>query len=405
MHKILPFRLSLMPFFIGAIFLISCEETNPEEELVTNEFLLDYELLDNFEATQLRTLIRFFDPNIDTDIILYDADIYRVQYLTQYQGEITEASGLVCLPAGAKVVDFPILLGFHASISSHAEAPSNFSNPLGTGLEYFASLGYITIIPDYLGFGAATEYLHPYLVRESVSSVSADMVKATEEMMAELGQSYEKDLFLAGYSQGAYNAMATLYALENEDLLPDWELVATAAGGGTYNLTSLTSDILQEDEYGSPELLAFLIWSYHTYYDLEGGPEQYFQEPYASSIPGLFNGSRNLGAIKDELTPNLGELLQEDFLAAVRSGSANDLNTLLLENSVPAWDVQSPVNLLHAPADEVLDISNSTNYLNDLESAGAQEVTFTPLDAPGHREAVVPMLINTIFWLQRYQPA
>jgi pimeloyl-ACP methyl ester carboxylesterase len=398
-YKHFPFLILLLT----ALIITSCEEESLPEEINTNEYLLDYELLDNFEAAQLRTLIRFFDPNINTDIILYDVDIYRVNYLTQYRDETTEASGLVCIPSGANVVNFPFFLGFHASISAHNEAPSLFSNPLGTGLEYFGSLGYITLIPDYLGFGAATEYLHPYLVRESVTRVSTDMVRAAEEMMEELAQSYEQNIFMAGYSQGAYNAMATLYALENEEILPDWEVQATAAGGGTYDLESLTAAILAGDEYASPELLAFLIWSYHTYYDLEGGAAQYFREPYASRIPGLFDGNLSLGAIKSELTPVLDELLQEDLLTALRNGDEHAFSPILEENTVPAWDVQSPVNLYHAPADEVLDVSNSQNYLEQLQSAGATNVTFTPLDAPGHRAAVVPMLINTIFWLQNYQ--
>ena len=403
MHNFLPFRFSLLVFLISTFLFISCEESSIENDINTDEYLLDYELLDTFEASQLQTLIRLFDPNINTDVLLYDIDVYRVSYLTQYQGETTEASGLICMPAEARVVNFPFFLGFHASISSHAEAPSNFSSPLGTGLEFFGSLGYITLIPDYLGFGDATEFLHPYLVRESVTGVSADMVKAAEEMMATLGQTYVSDLYLAGYSQGAYNAMASLYALENENLLPEWDVVATAAGGGTYDLPALTADIIDNDAYSSPELLAFLIWSYHNYYDLAGDASQYFQEPYASLIPDLFDGSLTLGEIKPQLTEDLSQLLDEDFLEEFRNGDENTISNILAENSVPAWAVDSPVNLLHAPNDEVLSISNSQEFLSQLENAGASNITFTSLVANGHRQAVIPMLVTTIFWMQNFQ--
>jgi pimeloyl-ACP methyl ester carboxylesterase len=405
MHNDLSRRFSWLTFLFSTFLFISCEESSIENDINPDEYLLDYELLDTFEASQLRTLISLFDPDVNTEVILYDIDVYRVSYLTQYQGETTEASGLICMPAAARVVNFPFFLGFHASISSHAEAPSLFSNPLGTGLEFFGSLGYITLIPDYVGFGDATEFLHPYLVRESVTSVSTDMVKAAAEMMTTLEQTYVNELYMAGYSQGAYNAMAFLYALENENILPNWEIVATAAGGGTYVLSSLTADIINNDVYSSPELLAFLIWSYHTYYNLAGDAGQYFQEPYASLIPDLFDGNLTLGEIKSQLTPDLSQLLKKDFLDDFRNGDENTISNLLQENSVPAWAVDSPVNLLHTPDDEVLNISNSQKFLTQLENAGASNITFTPLVASSHRQAVIPMLVTTIFWMQNFQGA
>lgn len=383
-----------------AFLLFSCEEDSLTPPESSNEYLLDYELLETFEANQLRTFIALYQQGADTDVIRYDVEIYKVTYLSSYQGQATEASGLVCIPAEAKVVSFPFFLGLHASISSQSESPSNFSSPLGTGLEFFAALGYVSVIPDYLGFGVSSQFFHPYLVRESVTQASVDMIKATEEMMEELDQTYEQELYMAGYSQGGYNTMATLYAFENESLLPDWEIGAAAAGAGAYDLEFLTQETVEKQNYASPEVLAYLIWSYHIYYQLEGGAEQYFQEPYAGRIPSLFDGTKSLGEVKEQLTTDLTILLQPDFLASLRDGADYQLRDAVLQNSIPAWATNTPINLLHSPNDEVIGIANSTGFAEEMENAGSSNIVVTPLDAPGHRQAAIPMLINTIFWLE-----
>ena len=389
-------------FSLGLIFF-SCEKSEVAPDEIQNEYLIDYELLETIEANQLKIFIGLFDQSVNTDVIRYDVEIYRVTYLTEYQGNMTEASGLLCVPLDAKMVDFPIFLGFHASISSQSESPSNFSNPIGTGLEFFASLGFIGVIPDYLGFGVSSQLFHPYLVKESVTQVSTDMVRAAAEMMDELNQSYERQLYLAGYSQGAYNTIATLSALENDGLLPDWEVAATAAGAGTYDLKFLTEQTLSKDNYASPEVLSYLIWSYHNYYNLEGDAGTYFQEPYASLIPSLFDGNNSLGEIGQSLTTDLTLLLQPDFLSDLRNGEETVFYQILEENSIPAWTAKSPINLLHAPQDEVIGFENSTEFVNDLEEAGSASITFTSLSAPGHTQAAIPMLINTLFWLENFR--
>lgn len=392
-------------FLLLITFLYSCEDEAVEPvEMDEAGDLVSYQITETLEASQLRGLIRLFDPSQNTDAVQYDVDIYEVIYLTTYQGELTEASGLVCVPVDAETVAFPVFLGFHASISSQTEAPSNYTGPFSTGLDLFTAVGFITVIPDYLGFGAAAEVPHPYLVNESVTRVSTDMVLATEEMMAELEQQYQKQINMAGYSQGAYNAMATLYAIENEGLLPEWEVTATAVGGGVYDLNYLTDFIIEEDTYSSPELLSYLVWSYHEYYELEGGYDNYFQEPYAAMIPQLFDGTNSLGNIKNELTTDLTALMQPDFLASLRGPEVHPIEEILAENSISSWQANSPIHMYHAPADEVLDISNSLNFYQALQEANAGELEFTRLEsADSHSGGAVPMLINTLNWLLSFQ--
>jgi len=391
-------RCGLLLLILG---LTACEEDLVEEpELPSQRILLSYEQVDELENDPLILLASLYSPGLDLEAIQYDAEIYKMEYLTTYQGEEITASGLVCVPSDARTTPFPMLLGFHATISSQREAPSNYTPLNNSSIEPLATLGYITVIPDYIGFGSSADLLHPFFVRETVTRSSTDMLRAAAAMMDELEQAYAEELVLAGYSQGAYNAMATLYTLENDTILSEWELLAAACGGGAYDLPALTQAILSEDRYSSPELLSYLIFAYHEHYQLDGKLDQYFQPPYDQLIPDLYDGSLDLGAIRGRLTNNLTLLLQDQFLEELRTADSSLLEAKLVENSIPVWPVATPVHFFHAPLDQVISEAQTLNLYQSLQQAGAPEIMYTPLEeANSHQDAGLPMIINTVRWL------
>lgn len=398
-------RLGLLLLWIPLLFLnTSCEENGPADPVSEHEYLVDYEKIYFIEADQLKQVARVLQPNFDQSFIEYNSEVYRVTFQSEYKGEEITSSGLICIPAASQEVDFPVLLGFHPSIGSQKEAPSSFNGSLQSGIELFASLGYITLIPDYIGFGSSDNLPHPYLVQASVSENSVAMLKAAEELLAELGQAYQKNISMIGYSQGGYNTLATLRHFESTQPLEDWEITAAAAGGAAYDLHRLREQIFQGDSYGSPESIAYLIWSYHEYYDLPGEYEQYFEQPYASFIPTAFGNDLSLGQVKGRLTPDLDQLLQEDFLNAIRTNSNGALSEALTENSIDPWQVQTPLHLYHAPKDSVIAIANAETFFNEIENMGSQELTFSRIEsAETHTNGAVPMLLDAILWLYSFK--
>lgn len=72
-----------------------------------------------------------------------------------------------------------------------------------------AVAGYITIMPDMIGYGQTAEMPISYFDQANSVIVSADMRKATEEFMKkELGMTIPKTSEIFGYSLGAANAFA-----------------------------------------------------------------------------------------------------------------------------------------------------------------------------------------------------
>ena len=85
----------------------------------------------------------------------YAVTSYRLDYLTtDADGREVRASGMVSVPqkpAGAKS---PLLSYQHGTIFRDAEAPSN--NAVASEVAVvLASLGYIVLAPDYVGFGSS----------------------------------------------------------------------------------------------------------------------------------------------------------------------------------------------------------------------------------------------------------
>ena len=105
----------------------------------------------------------------------YGLSLYTITYKTTYLGEEIIASGLVSFPNTDQPV--PMLSFHHGTESSHIDAPSDnlvtysfFSNA--------ASLGYIFLMPDYLGFGSSKAILHPYYRSDIIGNTVVDMLKA-----------------------------------------------------------------------------------------------------------------------------------------------------------------------------------------------------------------------------------
>lgn len=109
----------------------------------------------------------------------YSVTSYRIEYLTtDADGKEVRASGLVSVPqkpAGAKS---PVLSYQHGTLFRDAEAPSN--NAVASEVAVvLASLGYIVLAPDYVGFGASKGTPHPYLLAAPSAAATVDFLTAT----------------------------------------------------------------------------------------------------------------------------------------------------------------------------------------------------------------------------------
>ncbi len=365
-----------------------------DEPGISYSNLVEAELFRSRTASELQSFIEIGGVNIDFSELKYDVDIYKVTYKTPYKSTEIIASGLIILPVTTEPVS---MISFqHGTIAAHADAPSA-STPQSTSLILYAAMasaGFITVVPDFIGFGASKDLLHPYYVKDVTASAVVDNLKAAHQLAAQEVLNFTGDLFLAGYSQGGYATMATHQYLE-ENEVAGFDLIASFPAAGGYDVKGMQEYFFDLEVYHEPFYLAYVAAAYKEYYEWEQDFSEIFKDPYAEKIPSLFDGQNGGRAINDALTDTVSHLVHEHLLANIDTDPAYAyIADAFNENSLTDWTPTIPVYMFHGTADITVPYKNSVDTFDQLIDNGASRsvLTLTPLEEKTHATGVVPYI-------------
>lgn len=360
------------------------------EQPASNEEVVGGELAVNFSAEQMKKML-IAKEMVDANQTVFGYKAYKIPYTTtNEQGEEVDVSGLFVIPTGVpeimNTLGFSMVSDDHGTIFANIEAPSVIGtiygtpDPSGDPAILLTSLGgFATLRPDYIGFGDSLGEYHPFVQKESLANASIDFIKAVKVFSAKNDIKLNNQLFVTGYSEGGYAAMATLQKIEEEGELT----VAMAAPmAGPYDLNITAFGVLAEDNLSVPSFMADVGYAYGKTYNKE--LSTIINEPYASKLPTLLNGSLSRAAIDGNLTTQTkgdGGL----FTAAFAYGFLTDPNhwfrQAVLENSVHAWTPTTPVRLIHCQGDEVIPYLIAQKTEATMNALGATNVTIVPVEA------------------------
>lgn len=383
-------------FFI-VILIWGCSDDSSNPPPPDEQFLVDAEFVYATTAQQLKLLAQLSGLDVDPNDFVYDIEIYKVTYNTHYNSLPIIASGLIALPKTTQEVG---MLSFqHGTITKYDEAPSNFSAGDYNTISYaaMASVGFIGVIPDYLGFGSSTAVLHPYYVEDLTASSITDLLKAAFELGQEKSLTFNGKLFLAGYSEGGYATMAAHKAIE-EDGLEGFTLIASFPAAGAYDIKGVQEAIFAREEYDDPHYLAYIARAYQLQYDHDNLLTDFFKEPYASRIPGLFDGQKGAGEINAQLTTKIADLIHEDVLNNIDTDpDYTYLVEAFNENSLTDWKPEIKMFMYHGLSDQTVPYQNSVDTFNKLLANGTSTsiLTLTPLEGT-HGSAIEPYIADLI---------
>lgn len=336
----------------------------------------------------------FGQPEIAA-MLKYDVDSYVIRYMTEYKGERVEASGVIMIPSQLDS-EASIVSVQHGTLFSKDEAPSVRGGL--QGVEFFASAGYIAILPDFLGYGASDEIFHPYYDRQHAATTVIDLVRATREFLAHEKIRFNEKLFLVGYSEGGYVTLAAAKEIERK---PEYGLTVTAvaAGAGGYDLNEMLRGITAENYYAYPSYLAFVLMSYNHTYDWNRPLADFFRPAYAEALHKYMNGENSGTFINSKLTTDVRALFNPAFYSALHQpGGEATLKEALTDNSVSGWMTDTPIRLYHGTHDQIIPYENSEATLASFKSAGSKNVSLTLLPGKGHGNGFESMLRDFIPW-------
>lgn len=352
----------------------------------------------NITSDVLKTRAALFGFKKTAEYFKYDVDYVKLVYKTKYKGKEVNASGLLGIPKNTPTAP-SIISAQHGTIFVDAAAPTNMANneEAFSGHVLLASAGFITAVPDYIGYGDTKDLQHPYYDQESAASAVVDMLKATKAYLAKEKIATSNKLFLTGYSEGGYITMAAQKEIESNPA-HGLTLTAVSAGAGAYDLPEMLNRVATSSSYDEPGFLATLMISYNTFYEWNRPLTDFYQEPYASRLPSLLDGTKNRAEINRGLDKSTSKLFNPTFFANLqKSGQETKLKEALDRNSFNNWTPKTQLKLFHGTKDEAVFISTSEKTYDRFLKAGAK-VEFKQVNGTTHQGTFMPMLDETLEW-------
>ena len=215
------------------------------------------------------------------------------------ENELTNASGALMVPYGPSHRCHgarPIVLYAHGTAIDRAADLSaitdskNSAHRLARRLALlFAAQGYIVIAPNYAGYDVSRLTYAPYLNETQQARDMLDGLAAGRSRLARIHRWVRDNgkLFVTGYSQGGYVAMATLKALDAQGR----PATAGAPLSGPYALAAAGDEVfLGHPNFGASVYLSMIANSYAHLAQNAIRLEDIFNPRYADA-PRLFPGN------------------------------------------------------------------------------------------------------------------
>lgn len=389
--------LSLITIF--TLLIVSCSKDDDEPAEVKN-----YKHVGTVSADLAKGLLIALEQIELSAQVKYDVDLYTYKYQTGFRGQEITASGLICVPISSGM-KFPVLSFQHGTMVAHSEAPSvGFNEYQNKSIEIVASLGYVVVMPDLIGFGESSEYLHPYMIKNHHVNAVTDMLNSMRDIPnGDLsGSGMNDSLFLMGYSQGGWSTMAVLNHLDVTDN-HEWDLIATACGAGPYYLDEVKNFALSSETYSNPFYMAYVFECFADEGLIDDDLTLYYNEPYATNIPTMFDGSMSGGTINAALTSKNVDLYTPEFLTEYPEGDYAKLQQALLANSTDAWPTNANIFILHGNMDESIPYSVSDSIYNKFVGLGCENVQYTVIPGATHGSGALASIIASLEWFDTFK--
>lgn len=310
----------------------------------------------------------------------YAVRTFRITYTTvDGYARPVSASALVVVPQKKAGTVSPLLGLQHGTITRDSEAPSNHAQPSEPAIA-LASTGFIVAAPDYVGYAASKGVPHPYLLAAPSAAVVNDMWVAVRYWMQTQGLRSNGQLFMAGYSEGAYVTMAAYRALQQVPSAFLDQLQGVVLGAGPYNVDLTLNDLLDQIRKENA-LLGALI---------NPGFLKYMGTSVRADVR-----NRLLDAV-------MGSGADVEFQGTfVDNFLADDLDAVRGQSDVYDWQPQKPIVLFHGRDDQLVSYRNATTTLMAMQSRGATGVTLKDCTAvpSDHLGCVGPYFAFLTGWL------
>ncbi|MBI5256563.1 MAG: prolyl oligopeptidase family serine peptidase [Burkholderiales bacterium] len=377
-----PRHLNPLPLLLALLLLAACgggggndPPAEPEEPIIETvgpgQFMAASPL-GSVTAAEISVAVQGAGTRAPAVAPRYAVTNYRLEYLTTGgDGKQIRASALVSVPVKGPGARSPVMSYQHGTLFRDAEAPSNHAVAAEPAV-IMASLGYIVVAADYVGYGVSRGAPHPYLLSAPSAAAVLDLLTAAKYWRQKNKVADNKQLFLVGYSEGGYVTMAAHRALQAGSHAQKGQVLAVVPGAGPYQLEATLDALLRLVRDDNPLVAALLN-------------------------PGVL---KNLGStlrreVRDQLLkkalPNDADVVFDPTF--IDNYLADDTAAIERMSNVHDWKPEVPVRLYHGRDDRTVPYASSAVTLAAMQARGAgDKVSLTDCNAQpaGHLDCVVP---------------
>lgn len=391
-------------FHIGLIILIlvSCKK---ESNSIQNKrgSLVGYQFINTINAEDI--IANFpeqadYAEQIDT-IAKYSISIYRYTYNSIYKNQPIILSGLIMVPVADEPL--PVYTYLHGTLKPyplpegegsedipsiyHGEYPD--ANWKGGEIRLFgsftASHGYISILPDYAGYGASANVSHPYTIHRELAKESIDAILAAQELLKKETIATNNKVFLSGWSEGAGAALAAQKEIE-EFYLDKINLVASANLAGPYNMKTMGElAVLLPLSFWEwdPGELNGIMWSIYAH-------NLFAENPLPNEDIFKFNVSSELSVLRERPGNNPLLLVKQSFI-----GNSFMKNEFMKNDLINGWNPDKKVFFYYGSEDTDVYPFNSVNAYNAFKSKGS-DVKLIEYTGDDHESPVLKYYLSML---------
>lgn len=349
-------------------------------------------------------------------IFQYDVDYYKLTYESKdAKGNPDELSALLMLPKSPGAT-FPVLFYEHGTSSCKECVPSRFGQSGGeegqAGL-VFSAMGYVTLLPDYVGMGDGNGF-QTYVHYQTSVDASDDLLTAFRAWAADNDVLINDQLFITGYSQGGYASMAFQKGMQEK--YGESSVTAASHNSGPYSLSGVMRDLILLDTiYYYPAYIPNTFLGMNEVYEMYTDLNEFFKPEFISDIQAYHDGTLDLVSLNTRIIDTLelhygasisNKMIIDSELADMTNNPNHPINLILKENDVHNWVPKSPTRIFYCKGDDQVPYMNSVVAEDTMYALGADPnlVSASNLnDNFDHAGCVKPAFMNTLQFFANYQ--
>lgn len=306
-------------------------------------------------------------------------------------GRETIASGLIAFPEHGRIRGTVLMLPYSRE-KSLCGSLRLYSPEVMTSI-----LGYVTLIPDDIGYGSSDSLAIAYQMCENSAIVASHLQEAAGEYFAQYrDRKLPANTYIFGYSLGAPGALALAYRYAK---MPGIRLKGLCIGSGAYDPSLVLEHSVATGEMDYMIYPGF-VRSLNAWAGTSLHPEHLFKGRVLQDFAKIADGSLNPKALAEEYGSDVHDYLHPDFFTEKENDDIRQLKAALAGLSV-LQDGNSPlpsttrVIIRHSKDDEIVPVICSDRLVKQLRAPFHQVIYFRDNNRTHHQTG--PMSFIDLF--------